>query len=77
MIGIKAVGVYYPSNAIDNIKQGKSFGESKDFVRDKIGGISLPRMSHGEDSSDLAVNAVAMLLKSSSRPNLSRSFLQR
>lgn len=64
MIGIKAIASYVPGESIDNLQQGARFGESAEFMRDKIGALRLPRKGEHEDTSDLAVAAVnALILK--------------
>ena len=65
MIGIKSIAAFVPQTSIDNIEQGASFGESEDFIRDKIGATRLPRMGSNEDTSDLAVAAVSELIDGS------------
>jgi 3-oxoacyl-[acyl-carrier-protein] synthase-3 len=50
---------------IDNLQQGKSFGEDAGFVTSKIGASSLPRKSTDEETSDLAVKAVKNLIQTS------------
>ena len=62
---LKSIGTYIPSNAIDNISQGNSFGETEEFIRKKIGATSLSQLEHGQDASDLAVLAFEDLLATS------------
>ena len=61
MIGIKSIAAYLPSRTIDNVKQGASFGESEDFIRNKIGASRLTRKEANEETSDLAAAAVRKL----------------
>ena len=63
MIGIKAIGSYVPTRHIDNIEQGLAFGETEEFIKNKIGATSLPRKEESEQASDLAAQAVCALLK--------------
>lgn len=69
MLGIKGIGVHLPHNKVDNTRQGAKFGESENFVLDKIGALYLPRKDEDEETSDLAVMAIMNLLKVA--PNLS------
>jgi 3-oxoacyl-[acyl-carrier-protein] synthase III len=61
MIGIKNIGSYVPEDAVDNIAQAQAFGETAQFVEQKIGALRLPRKADGEETSDLAVRAVQRL----------------
>jgi 3-oxoacyl-[acyl-carrier-protein] synthase-3 len=74
MIGIKAVAAYIPDSHADNLEQGRRFGESEEFIREKIGGTRLPRMPQGFDTSDLAVAALDRLLQQS--PELDKKEIQ-
>lgn len=65
MIGIKSIGVYIPENKIDNIIQAENFDEPPSFIKNKIGAFHLPSLTDGEETSDLAVNAVNNLLENS------------
>ena len=71
MIGIKAIATYLPPQAIDNIAQAKEFGETEDFLRNKIGALRLPRKEAGQETSDLAMQAVQALFEQ--RPALDRN----
>ncbi|MDO6774776.1 ketoacyl-ACP synthase III [Shewanella sp. 3_MG-2023] len=62
-IGIKAVASYIPSTAIDNLEQGRQFGESAEFVESKLGALVLPRKSPQQECSDLCVAAIEQLVK--------------
>jgi 3-oxoacyl-[acyl-carrier-protein] synthase III len=62
-IGIKAIAGYVPEHATDNVERAKKFGESEDFLRNKIGAVSLPRKEDDEETSDLAVRAVRALFE--------------
>lgn len=63
MIGIKAVASYVPAHGVDNVEQAQLFGETEEFVRNKIGAVHLPRKDAEQETSDLAVLAVEALLK--------------
>lgn len=65
MIGIKSIGVYVPENKIDNIQQAGNFDEAPSFIENKIGAFHLPTLTVGEETSDIAVNAVNNLLETS------------
>ena len=58
MIGIGAISSYVPDERINNLAQADKFGETSDFVHSKIGALSLPVMSGGMQTSDLAGLAV-------------------
>ena len=64
MIGIKAIASYIPEKAIDNVKQALLFGETKDFIENKIGALTLPRKGDNQESSDLSVMAFNALIES-------------
>lgn len=67
MIGIKAIANYIPNFSLDNIEQARSFDETENFIKNKIGALRLPRKDLGQETSDLAVLAVkALLLKEES-----------
>lgn len=61
MIGITAISSYVPDESIDNVAQAEKFGETPDFIHSKIGASSLPVMSAGMQTSDLAALAVNKL----------------
>lgn len=61
MIGIKSIATFVPDGAIDNIAQGERFGESADFIRNKIGARRLARKGDDQDTSDLVRAAVVRL----------------
>ncbi len=65
MTYIKAIASYIPNYKIDNVSQGESFGKDEDFIRNKIGAVSLPRKKIEEETSDLAVSAIHQLVKDS------------
>ena len=71
MIGIKAIASYIPPQAIDNIARAEAFGETEDFLRNKVGALQLPLKKAGQETSDLAMQAAQALLKQ--RPKLDRS----
>ena len=62
MIGIKEIAVSIPVEFRDNFEQAKQFGESEQFIRERIGAERLPVMAEGQDTSDLAAGAVQNLL---------------
>lgn len=62
-IGIKAISSYIPTDFVDNIALAAKFGETEDFVTDKLGAVKLPRKSASEETSDLCVMAVNTLLQ--------------
>jgi 3-oxoacyl-[acyl-carrier-protein] synthase-3 len=64
MIGIKAIASFVPKKVIDNVNQALAFGETKDFIENKIGAFSLPRKDDAQESSDLSVNAFNALIES-------------
>lgn len=59
---IRAIASHIPNNTIDNLKQGAKFGETEEFIRHKIGALTLSRLESNEDTSDIAVKAVNVLL---------------
>lgn len=61
MIGIKAIASYVPSEAVDNVARAATFGETEDFIRNKIGALRLPQKAAEQETSDLAVQAVQAL----------------
>ena len=66
LIGIKDIGVYIPDKRVDNLNkvyQGNPV--DKDFVRDKVGFVSLSRMNigNGEDTLALCMKALDNLRK--------------
>ncbi len=63
MIGIKAITSYLPSEVVDNYEQAKIFGESDEFIKNKIGAIWLPQKNKNQDTSDLAKQAVLRLFE--------------
>lgn len=63
MIGIKAIASYIPPRAVDNIARAAVFGETEDFLRNKIGALRLPLKEAGQETSDLAMQAVQALFK--------------
>lgn len=65
MIGISAIGRFVPETVVDNLEQGRRFNEPEDFMRKKIGALTLPRMSADKETSDLAVAALDDLLANS------------
>jgi 3-oxoacyl-[acyl-carrier-protein] synthase-3 len=69
MIGIKSIASYVPKKVVDNIHRAESFGESEDFIRNKIGAIKLPLKDEAQETSDLALNAVRTLFAKSPELN--------
>lgn len=70
MIGIKGIASYLPEHGIDNVAQAQKFGESLEFVEEKIGATFLPRKLDTEETSDLAVSAVKALQRGMPELNL-------
>lgn len=70
MIGLKAVASYIPANALDNVVQAEAFGKDENFVREKIGALTLPRKTGDQETSDMAVQAVEALLQKTSLSKL-------
>jgi 3-oxoacyl-[acyl-carrier-protein] synthase-3 len=62
MIGIRSIASYVPPAGIDNVIQGQAFGESKDFLQNRIGALLLPRKDVGEETSDMAAGAMRNLM---------------
>jgi 3-oxoacyl-[acyl-carrier-protein] synthase-3 len=60
---LNTIASYIPSGYIDNINQAIRFGETSDFVREKIGAVRLAKKAVAEETSDLAVAAVTNLIK--------------
>jgi 3-oxoacyl-[acyl-carrier-protein] synthase III len=63
MIGIKAIASYIPPHAVDNVVRAEAFGETEDFLRNKIGALRLPLKEADQDTSDLAMWAVQALFE--------------
>jgi 3-oxoacyl-[acyl-carrier-protein] synthase III len=63
MIGIKAITSYVPPRTVDNIAQAQAFGESEDFIKNKIGAVLLSRKEEHQETSDLAAQAVQALFE--------------
>jgi len=61
MIGVRAISSYIPESRLDNIKQAEKFGETANFIHNKIGAITLPVKDSGSEASDLSVKAVMAL----------------
>lgn len=59
---LQSIASYVPSHCIDNLAQAEAFGETEDFIRNKIGPLQLPKKAVDEETSDLAVRAVTKLL---------------
>lgn len=74
MIGIRSIASYIPEGRIDNIAQAQKFGRDKDFVDAKLGTRTLSVKADGQETSDLAVQAVEKLLQAN--PALERSAIQ-
>ncbi len=62
MIKLRDIAVHLPADSIDNLAQGASFGETEDFIKNKVGATRLTRRSPDSDTSDLAVAAANALL---------------
>lgn len=63
ILGIKDIASAIPTTSRDNLAQAKKFGESEDFVRNRLGPIKLPILEEGQDTSDLATRAIKNLLE--------------
>src|SRR5574344_1691914 len=74
MIGIRSIASYIPEGRIDNIAQAQKFGRDEDFVDAKLGTRTLSVKADGQETSDLAVQAVEKLLQAN--PALERSAIQ-
>lgn len=61
MIGIGGIASYIPKQTIDNICRAKTFGESPQFLNDRLGPLYLPIKSKDEDTSDMAAKAIHAL----------------
>lgn len=61
MIGIESISSYVPSSSIDNIQQGKGFGEDEAFIRGKIGALTLPIANDIESAAYMAGEAINRL----------------
>ena len=70
MIGIKAIASYIPEKKQNNIERGKKFGESEDFIRNKIGALNLPIKAADQETSDIAICAIQALLNKKTELNL-------
>lgn len=70
MIGIKAIASYIPGSVVDNVARAQAFGETEDFIKNKIGALWLPIKDPGQETSDLAVLAIEELFRQS--PELNR-----
>jgi len=60
-IGISSVAVYRPAKLLDNADQSKHWEVEESFLINKIGNTQLTRMSNSEDTTDLALKAIANL----------------
>lgn len=69
MIGIKAIGVYIPSQLIDNYQRTEQFETDRDFIKNKIGFEFLSRKQPDEETSDLCVQAYKDLRAHANIPN--------
>lgn len=65
MIGLQDIVRWVPEGRIDNIKQAAGFGEEAGFATDRIGARTLPVMTGGDETSDIAARAVTALLEKS------------
>ena len=62
MIGIQAIASHIPATTVDNVARAAAFGETPEFLQSKIGALRLPMKEAGQETSDLAVQAVRALL---------------
>jgi 3-oxoacyl-[acyl-carrier-protein] synthase III len=60
-IGIKKITVYRPTDSVDNLTMSTRFNVSNDFISNKIGMLSLARLSKEQDTTDLAQSATIPL----------------
>lgn len=65
MIGIRAIASHLPQGNLDNLEQAQRFGETTDFIHNKIGATTLPLKESKQEASDLAAQAVSKLLEQS------------
>lgn len=63
MLGIRGIASYLPKSHINNLAAGKQFGESEEFIINKIGGLKLPIKENNEDVSDLSIKSLVNLFK--------------
>ena len=63
MIGIEAIASYIPAARVDNLARAAAAGKDAEFIREKIGFVSLARKAPGEETSDLCVKAFARLVE--------------
>ncbi len=63
MIGIRALGQSIASHTISNLDRAKISGKDEDFIRDKIGFVSVARATPETQASDLCVAAFEDLCK--------------
>ena len=61
---LRDIASYLPPTTIDNISQAEAFDKPCGFIEAKIGAYKLPRKNPNEDSADLAVRAISILLDS-------------
>jgi 3-oxoacyl-[acyl-carrier-protein] synthase-3 len=57
MVGIAEIGVFVPDESVSNIERAETYQAEEDFIRDKLGFLSLPRKKKGVETSDLCVEA--------------------
>tara|TARA_R110001606_G_C15403445_1_gene653644 strand:+ start:9308 stop:10240 length:933 start_codon:yes stop_codon:yes gene_type:complete len=65
MIGIGNIASFIPLDSLDNLERIGGFGETSDFIINKIGALKLPQKGQLEETSDLAVKAVEELFRRS------------
>jgi 3-oxoacyl-[acyl-carrier-protein] synthase III len=73
MIGIKAIAVYLPEKRASNLALMEKFEVDEPFLKDKIGVLSRTIKGAAEDTSDMAVKALELLL---SQTGLSRDSIE-
>lgn len=64
MIGISGIASFIPDTKIDNLEQGEVFGESPEFIINKIGAKELPVSNTEVETSDLGCQAITRLVDS-------------
>ena len=61
MIGIQSIASFVPGFKVDNLARGSRYGRDEDFIREKIGFVSLPRKEKEMETSDMCVAAFEAL----------------
>ena len=61
VIGIVAIGGYLPQTSIDNVARASEAGKTVEFITDKVGFRTLPRIAPQEGVVDICMKAFADL----------------